>query len=105
MTERKTGRARIYALYADPDCLLVEIESGEWCQDGYKRQILDKLVAESGSVDSIYEHNNLYALSYSKRALKRRARSLQESGSKRPKKSTISSKNFIKSGEVRYERV
>ena len=76
MPERKTGRARIYALYADPDCLLVEIESGEWCQDGYKRQILDKLVAESGSVDSIYEHNNLYSLSYSKRALKRRAQEL-----------------------------
>ena len=76
MAEGKTGRARIYALYADPDCLLVEIESGEWCQEGYKRQILDKLVAESGSVDSIYEHNNLYTLSYSKRALERRAQEL-----------------------------
>lgn len=76
MAERKTGCARIYALYADPDCLLVGIESGEWCQDGYKRQILDKLVAESGSIDSIYEHNNLYTLSYSKRALERRAQEL-----------------------------
>lgn len=76
MAEEKAGRARIYALYADPDCLLVEIESREWCQDGYKRQMLDKLVAESGSIESLYEHNNLYTLSYSKRALKRRAQEL-----------------------------
>lgn len=76
MAEGKAGRARIYALCADPDCLLVEIESGEWCQDGYKRQMLDKLVAESGSIDSIYGHNNLYTLSYSKRALERRAQGL-----------------------------
>lgn len=76
MAEGKADRARIYALYADPDCLLVKLESGEWCQDGYKRQILDKLVAESGSIESLYEHNNLYTLSYSKRALKRRAQEL-----------------------------
>lgn len=76
MSEKKISRARIYALYADPDLPLVKIESGEWCQDGYKRQMLDKLVVESGSIESFYEHNNLYTLSYSKRVLERRAQEL-----------------------------
>lgn len=76
MANGKTGRARIYALYADPDLLLVKIESGEWCQEDFKRQMLDKLAVESGSIESLYEHNNLYTLSYSKRALERRAQEL-----------------------------
>ena len=74
--QTKAKHPRVWALYANPDTLEVKIDGGDWCQDDWKRGPLEKIIAEQGNSESLYQLNDLFVLSYSKKALKRRAAEL-----------------------------
>ena len=74
--QTKTKRPRVWALYANPDTLEVVIDGGGWCQNGWRRESLEEIIAKEGNPESLYQLNDLFVLSYSKKALKRRAAEL-----------------------------
>ena len=74
--QTKVKRPRVWALYANPDTLEVKFDGKAWWQDDWARKPLEKIIVEQGNHEFLYQFNDLYVLSYSKKALKRRAAEL-----------------------------